>query len=352
VQVVTLADDRYVPPALLDGIEEVAPDVWRRSAQGGHWSVATHPERPARWVRELVAHVEGAPASRGLRRARIGAGADPLRHALVVITGTGSGFGRETALLLAARGAAVIGADIDLEAAQDTAAQCRSAGGEGFAHRVDVGDTEELEQFAKTVLAEHGVPDVVVNNAGFAIAGRALDMTRDDWDRILAVNLGAVAHGCRVFGQAMVERGEGGHIVNVASAAAYGPVPTLTAYATTKAAVLQLSRSLRSELACEGIGVSAVCPGFSRTGIGASARMVGRQGAEVVRAQRLADLGLRLRNLPPRRVAEAIIDAVERDRAVVAVGTEAHLVAGINRVAPRLAERLGDTMARVQHRFG
>ena len=95
------------------------------------------------------------------------------------------------------------------------------------------------------------MPDVLVNNAGIGHSGTFLQTTEKEWQRVLDVNLWGVIHGCRAFGALMVERGRGGHIVNLASAAAYLPSKVLAAYATSKAAVLMLSDCLRAELADE-----------------------------------------------------------------------------------------------------
>src|SRR5205807_1581090 len=119
---------------------------------------------------------------------------------------------------------------------------------------------EAMEQLAKAVFEDHGVVDVLVNNAGIGLAGAFLDTTVEDWRRVLDVNLWGVIHGCRLFGRQMVERGQGGHIVNVASAAGIQPSKGLPAYSTSKAAVLMLSECLRADSAGAGIGVSAIRP--------------------------------------------------------------------------------------------
>lgn len=118
------------------------------------------------------------------------------------------------------------------------------------------------------------MPDIVVNDASIGLAGPCLETPPDDWAWIIDVNLWGVIHGSRLFGSRMAAHGEGGHLVNVASAAAYQPSRLLLAYATTKAAVLMLTRCLRAELAGSGIGVSAICPGFVNTPITRSVRFV------------------------------------------------------------------------------
>src|SRR5207302_10437747 len=94
----------------------------------------------------------------------------------------------------------------------------------------DVSDERAMERLCDHVLARHGVPDVVVNNAGIAVAGPFLETSVREWRRVLGVNLMGVVHGCRLFGRAMVHGGEGGQLVNIASAAAFQPAKDLAAY--------------------------------------------------------------------------------------------------------------------------
>ena len=173
----------------------------------------------------------------------------PFGNKLVVVTGAGSGIGRATALGFAANGARVVAADLNLAAATSVSELIAGRGGAAYARQVDVADAADMERFANWVRTEAGVPDVVVNNAGIAVVGPLLAHTEEDWQRIIGVNLLGVARGCRLFGAQMAERGTGGHLVNIASAAAFAPSATLPAYATTKAAVRMLSECLRAELA-------------------------------------------------------------------------------------------------------
>lgn len=157
---------------------------------------------------------------------------------------------------------------------------------------------------------------------------------------MLDVNLWGVLHGCRLIGRRMVERGQGGHIVNVASAAAFTPSRTLPAYSTSKAAVLMLSECLRAEMAPHRVGVTAVCPGFVATAITRTTRFVGRSAAEQERLRERSTRLYRRRNYPPERVAAAILRAVERDAAVVPVTVEARAMRLLSRAAPGVARAL------------
>jgi NAD(P)-dependent dehydrogenase (short-subunit alcohol dehydrogenase family) len=261
----------------------------------------------------------------------------PFQNDLVVVTGAGSGIGRATALGFAANGARVIAADLNLAAATSVCDLIRRRGGDAHARQVDVASAPDMERFAAWTRAEIGVPDVVVNNAGIVINGPFLAHTEEDWQQIVGVNLLGVIRGCRLFGAQMVDRGKGGHLVNVASAASFAPGPSQPAYSTTKAAVLMLSRHLRAELAGYGIGVTAICPGLTSTPIARSIRFVGVSEAEAQRWRESAIQALRRRRYPPEKVAAAVLRAVLRDRAVVPVNAEAKLIYALSRLAPGAA---------------
>ncbi|TDB86626.1 SDR family oxidoreductase [Actinomadura sp. KC216] len=343
-QVIVPTRDLFVSPHLVGGLAGRVPNLSLRPVAAGHWVPRSHPDAVARWIAEHVTGVEGGPLtaaeSRALRQAKVGPGRRPFDGALVVVTGAGSGIGRATALAFAERGAEVVAADLDPATAQRTAELAGLLGPEGHAVKVDVSDPAAMEDFAKSVLHDHGVPDVVVNNAGIGMAGSFLDHTADDWRKVLDVNLWGVIHGSRLFAEQMVERGQGGHIVNTSSAAAFTPSRALPAYATSKAAVLMLSECLRAELKGKGIGVSAVCPGIVDTNITRTSRFVGRDGDGEARSRERVARAYARRGFGPDGVAEEIVAAVRRDRAVVPVTPEARLGYAASRAVPGLMRLL------------
>lgn len=265
----------------------------------------------------------------------------PLAAESALITGAAAGIGRATALRLAHEGVrSLVLVDIDEAALAAAAELVQSAGARASTHVVDVADRAAMEALAEAVRAAIGVPDIVVNNAGIGVAGPFLDTPADVLDRLVGVNLWGVVHGCRLFGAMLRDRELGGHIVNVASAAAFAPSTILPAYAMTKAAVLMLSECLRGELAPHGIGVSAVCPGIINTGIVRSTTYV-EQDSGRADARRSAAIRLYTRrNYGPERVAAAIVTAIRRNVAVMPVTPEARLLRAAVRLSPRMTRRL------------
>ncbi|MFJ4243096.1 SDR family oxidoreductase [Streptomyces iakyrus] len=331
VQVITPLEDRFLSERLHDELEQWVPQLTRRTVQAGHWIPRTRPDQLASWIDEFVTSVEGgrSPAVAS------GAHAERFGGQLVLVTGAGSGIGRATALAFAEAGARVVAVDRNAGAAVGTAEKARLLGApEAWAETVDVSDEPSMEKLAEKVTTEYGVVDVLVNNAGIGLSGSFFDTTPEDWKKVLDVNLWGVIHGCRLFGRRMAERGQGGHIVNVASAAAYQPSRALPAYSTSKAAVLMLSECLRAELAGQGIGVTAVCPGFVNTAITSTAHFAGVDAREEKRLQKRAARLYGLRNYPPEKVARAILRAVTRNVAVAPVTPEARGARWLSRWAP------------------
>ncbi|MEU6752105.1 SDR family oxidoreductase [Spirillospora sp. NPDC046719] len=358
-QLIVPIKDRYGSQPLLLSPRGVVPNLYVRRAPAGHWVARSHPDLVARWITEFVEHVEGGPETPGLAHAR--AAAEPGKEFggdLVVVTGAGSGIGRATARAFADAGARVVVADIDEGGAKRTVDEIGAAGGEAHVYGVDVADPEAMERFARYVKDIWGVPDVVVNNAGIALAGSLLETPEEDWARIRSINLDGMYRGSRLFGRQMVERGEGGHIVIVSSLAAFTPSPELPAYGATKAAVLQLAECFRLDMERYGIGVTAICPGAVDTPITRRTRFVGMAPAVDAELRETMGRAIERRGFPPEKVARAILRAVRQDAAVVPVAVEAHAARTLARVSPaanralaRLGRRAGDRLlAGVQDR--
>ena len=249
-----------------------------------------------------------------------------------LVTGAGSGIGRATALAFAERGADLAICDIDETGLAAAAEAVRRLGREVLAQRVDVADASQMASFADAVHSRIEAVDILMNNAGVAIGGPFQATSLEDWDWILGINVKGVVHGCHYFIPKMVERGRGGHVVNLSSAAGYAATSMLAAYNTTKFAVLGLTEALAEELRPHGISVTAICPGIIDTPITRSARLVGELATAEAREEMVR--GYQRRGYTPERVAKKILQAMQRDRLVAPVSPEAWAMYYLKRFAP------------------
>ena len=339
VQVLVPRMDMFVTPALQRYTGSIPLGSRVVPIEGGHWVVTARPDVVARlaaeWIDRHVGGVALAAAS------AVQSGPRDVRGKLALVTGAGAGIGRATALELARQGAdAVLIVDRDLAAAQETVAAVREAGAEAAAYQADVSDEAAMNALAAQVNSDHGVVDILVNNAGIGMAGRFLETTPAHWDSILGVNLRGVLNGSRVFAAQMVDRGQGGTIINVSSAAAFLPSKSMIAYGTTKAAVLAFSESLRADLADDGITVTAVCPGFVNTNIAKSTVYAGMSSDEQDSARYKADVVYRRRNYTPEATARAIVKAVKSGQPVVPIAAESRIGYAMRRISPSLIRLL------------
>lgn len=261
-----------------------------------------------------------------------------LQDKTVLVTGAASGIGRESALAFGERGANLVLCDLDEEGLKETEAALQRLGRDVLARRVDVADPEDMRDFAEATHAQVGALDILMNNAGVGLGASFLDTSLEDWDWILRINVRGVIHGCHYFVPPMVERGVGGHLVNVSSAAGYLPTEALSAYVTTKYAVLGLTEALRNELRRHRIGVTAICPGIVDTPITRSSKLRGRYSKEGQREEMME--AYRKRGYGPERVARNVLKAIQRNRGIAPVTPEAWIAWYAKRLSPSLVGRL------------
>jgi NAD(P)-dependent dehydrogenase (short-subunit alcohol dehydrogenase family) len=190
-----------------------------------------------------------------------------LTGKVALITGAGSGIGRETALLFAREGAAIAVAELDMKAGERTAAEIQQAGGRAIALKADVSKGADARAMIERTEKELGRLDVLMNNAGISHIddNGAVDTEESVWDLTMAVNVRGVFLGCK-YGIPALRRAGGGSIINVASfVAILGAATPQLAYTSSKGAVLAMSRELAAIHAREKIRVNALCPGPLRT---------------------------------------------------------------------------------------
>ena len=257
---------------------------------------------------------------------------DSLNGKVAVVTGAGSGIGEAVSRELARRGARVIIADIDDDAAKRVAATIADGGGQATANRVDVSREQDITRLIQDTAAAYGRLDFQFNNAGIAIAGDARDLTPGQWRQVLDVDLYGVLYGTLAAYPIMAGQGFG-HIVNTSSGAGLVPTPLNAPYCTAKYGVVGLSLSLRLEGADLGVKVSVVCPGYVRTKIFSTAVMVNMPQELANRAPG------RVKMVEAAQAARVILDGVARNRAVIAFPGYIRLAWRTSCLFPRLLDR-------------
>lgn len=197
-----------------------------------------------------------------------------LKGKTAVITGAGSGFGRELALCCSAAGMQLVLADVDVVGMEQTLVLTGLTSGNVVALRCDVSKLDEVDQLARLAQEHFGGTHLLFNNAGVIAAGPIWQATPQDWAWVFGVNVMGVANGIRSFVPAMLARGEPAWVVNTASVAGLVCPPDMAAYSASKHAVVAMSECLHHELAQTGkpVGASVLCPAYVDTGIADSAR--------------------------------------------------------------------------------
>jgi NAD(P)-dependent dehydrogenase (short-subunit alcohol dehydrogenase family) len=193
---------------------------------------------------------------------------------VAVITGAGSGFGREFARIGASLGMKLVLADIQADALAATASELQVRGVELIAERVDVSKAEDVERLAQRTKEAFGKVHLLFNNAGVAAGGLVWEHSTRDWEWVLGVNLWGVIHGVRCFVPMMLEQGDECHVVNTASVAGLLSTQLMGVYNVSKHGVVTLTETLYNDLRLKGanVGVTLLCPAFVPTGINESER--------------------------------------------------------------------------------
>ena len=230
---------------------------------------------------------------------------------VLVVTGAASGIGRATARRFHAAGVRVHGVDVDEAGLATLAAEI----GDGFwPHRADCRDPRAMADLAEAVFDREGRVDVLHNNAGVVVCGRAVELALEDWRYAIDVNLLGVVHGVQAFVPRMARQGGGGHVVNTASISGLLGFPLCGPYSASKFAVVGLSECLDAELAPQGIRVTALCPGMVDTAVMENGRL-GLPG----RGQALLRAAVARFALSPEEVGTAVWEVVRRRRGGIRV---------------------------------
>ncbi len=188
-----------------------------------------------------------------------------LKDRIVVVTGSGSGIGRACALEFAGAGAIVIVADINSEGASETVRQIQDNGGVSVAFKTDVSDPESVLQLVDFTIKNYSRIDALINNAAIQINKTVADITFEEWNRQMSVNVGGIFLCSKYFLPYL--RKTGGNIVNMSSVNGFFVEPMCAGYCTTKAAIIGLTKAMAIDHGNEGIRVNCICPGYIDAGL-------------------------------------------------------------------------------------
>ncbi len=254
-----------------------------------------------------------------------------LKGRVAVITGAGSGIGRATALSLSRRGCHLALCDINASSLEQTQAQVVATGIRASAHPLDVASRAAVAALPAAMFEAHGRADLLINNAGVALAGTFDQVGEADFDWLMEINFHAVVRMTRAF-LPLLKASDDACIVNLSSVFGLISPPGQSAYCASKFAVRGFSNALRHELAGTRVQVSVVHPGGVATAIARNARVATAVSAEERRHR--MDQADKLLRLPPEEAAEVIVRGVEKGRARILVGRDAVIISLLERLLP------------------
>jgi NAD(P)-dependent dehydrogenase (short-subunit alcohol dehydrogenase family) len=188
-----------------------------------------------------------------------------MKDRVVVVTGAGSGIGKACASEFANAGAVVVAADINIAGAEETAEAIRQAGGQAVAFKTDVSDPSSVEALAAFTLTSFGKVDAVVNNAAIQVNKTVEDMTFEEWNRQMSVNVGGIFLCSKYFLPHLKKTR--GSIVNMSSVNGFFVEPMCAGYCATKAAIIGLTKAMAIDHGPEGVRVNSICPGYIDAGL-------------------------------------------------------------------------------------
>ena len=267
-----------------------------------------------------------------------------LRGTIAIITGAGSGIGRELAMGLAGEGCRLALADIDGLGLEETERLVRARGGEAAGWRVDVSSRQEVYAFAEKVIGHFGAAHILINNAGVVFTATIDQLSYEDFERVMNINFWGAVYGTKAFlGQ--LKKQEAAHIVNMSSVYGLWALQTQAAYNASKFALRGFTEALQQEMRGTGVTVSCVFPGGVKTNL---VRNSGSRLFEVDagRKEEFATTFDAAAMTSPRKAARVIITGIRKNRTRIRIGPDAFLFDITQRLFPAAYHKLSPIVIR------
>jgi NAD(P)-dependent dehydrogenase (short-subunit alcohol dehydrogenase family) len=262
-----------------------------------------------------------------------------LKNSVAAVTGAASGIGRSLAVNLAKEGCGLALADIDQDGLDQTAEIFRNNGNKVTTHVLDVADREQVYGFADKVVAEHGKVNIIINNAAVAMSETLEDVTYEDLNWLLGVNLWGVIYGSKAFLPYLKQQPEG-HIVNISSVHGLFTNRNVGPYCTSKFAVKGFTLTLAQELKDTAVRVSCVHPGGIKTNIVRNSRFIKASDPEASHEEVVEYFDENLARTSADAAARIIVKGIKKNKARILVGTDAHIFDKLQRLFPVMWQKL------------
>lgn len=262
-----------------------------------------------------------------------------LKGSVVALTGAASGIGRSLAINLAREGCSLALADIDQEGLEQTAEIINDKGIQVTTHVLDVADRKKVYQIAKDVVGEHGKVNMIINNAGVAMSDTLEDVTYEDLEWLLGINLWGIIYGSKAFLPYLKQQPEG-HIVNISSVNGLFTWRNNGPYCTSKFAVRGFTLTLCQELKDTAVRVSCVHPGGIKTNIVRNARFIKGSDPDMSYDETVEYFDTKMARTSADKAAHVIIKGIKKNRSRILVGFDAHIIDVLQRLFPVMFQKL------------
>ena len=262
-----------------------------------------------------------------------------LKSSVVAVTGAASGIGRSLAIQLASEGCGLALADIDQEGLAQTVEMIENNGNKITTHIVNVADRGQVYQFAEDVVSRHGKANMIINNAGVAVSETLEDLTYEDFEWLMGINLWGVIYGSKAF-LPYLKRQPEGHIVNISSVNGLFTWRNNGPYCTSKFAVRGFTLTLCQELKDTTVRVSCVHPGGIKTNIARNTRFFKGSDPDLSHDEAVAYFDTKMARTSAEKAAQIIIKGIKKNKSRILVGFDAHIIDILQRLFPVMFQRL------------